>query len=219
MKTPAASPSPAPTPTPVRNIGLYVALVPAIALVGVWSLGVSALVRKEYDPALPQWVVFIAAAAVIVGVLMLIGRLLRTGPGQRFVQILLGCLLIPLFGAVFGGFYFWLARRMARDRDPVMMALLAVGLGITVFGFGIATSMEPGHMAGVFGVALAGLMALRFMFPRRPMGMTRFGALHFLSFVLVMVVASVEDERRQKLRAPPLNSGTAGRSTHPLPTP
>jgi hypothetical protein len=35
------------------------------------------------------------------------------------------------------------------------------------------------------------------------MGMIRFGALHFLSFFLVMAVASIEDDRRQKIRALP----------------
>ncbi len=189
-----------PTANPTRSIGVYFALIPAAAILGAWSIGLSALIRKEYDPAIPQWVVFITVAATIIGVLMLIGRLMRTKPGLRFSQILVGCLLIPLFGIVFGGFYFWLAERMVRSREPAMTALLAVGLGITVFGFGIATSMELGHMAGVFGVALVGLIALRCVFPHAPMGMIRFGALHFLSFILVMAVASIEDDRRQKVR-------------------
>jgi hypothetical protein len=193
MKSPATNPT--------RSIGVYLALIPAIAILGAWSFGLSAIIRKEYDPAIPQWVVLIAVAAAIIGVLLLIGRMMRTKLGQRSSQILVGCLLIPLFGTVFGGFYFWLADRVVRGREPAMTALLAVGLGITVFGFGIATSMELGHMAGVFGVALVGLIALRFVFPHTPMGMMRFGALHFLSFFLVMAVASIEDDRRQKVRS------------------
>jgi hypothetical protein len=132
MKTPAASTT--------RSIGAYFALIPAVAILCAWSVGLSSLIRKEYDPAIPQWIVLIAVAAAIIGVLMLFGHMMRTKPGRRFSQILVGCILIPLFGTVFGGFYFWLAERMVRGREPAMTALLAVGLGITVFGFGIATS-------------------------------------------------------------------------------
>ena len=196
MKSPATSPT--------RIIGVYFALIPAVAILAAWSFGLSAIIWKQYDPALPQWVVLIAVAAAIIGVLMLIGRMMSTKAGQRFSQILVACLLIPLFGTVFGGFYFWLAERMVRGREPAMTALLAVGLGITVFGFGIATSMELEHMVGVFGVALVGLIALKLVFLRAPMGMIRFGALHFLTFFLVMAVASIEDDRRQKVRSMPL---------------
>jgi hypothetical protein len=69
-------------------------------------------------------------------------------------------------------------------------------------------------MAGVFGVALLGLIALRFVFPHSPMGMIRFGALHFLSFLLVMAVASIEDDRRQHVRLlspePPKSQAESG---------
>ena len=201
MKTPAASTT--------RSIGVYFALIPAVALLGAWSFGLSAIIRKEYDPAIPQWVVLMAVAAAILAVLMLIGRMMSTKPGRRFSQILVAGLLIPLWGTVFGGFYFWLAERMVRGREPAMTALLAVGLGITVFGFGIATSMELGHMAGVFGVALVGLIALKWVFRHTPMGMMRFGALHFLAFFLVMAVASIENERRQKARSLPELRGSS----------
>jgi hypothetical protein len=74
-------------------------------------------------------------------------------------------------------------------------------------------------MIGVFVVSLMGLVGPSLALPHARLGMIRFGALHFLSFFLVMVVASIEDEQRQKERPghpselhPGANRGGDGRT-------
>lgn len=180
-----------------RNYGVYVALIPAVAILAAWSFGISALIRKEYDPAIPQWIVVIAVAAAIIGALMLVGRLLRTSTGQQLTKIGVACLLIPLIAVVFGGIYLWASERIARNREPGSTVIQGVGLGITVFGFGIATAMEVLHMVLVFTGSLVGLIAFRLSSRQAPMSLMRFGALHFLTFFAAMVVASIEDQQRQ----------------------
>jgi len=189
MKTPDAAIA--------RNYGVYVALIPAIAILAAWSFGLSALIRKNFDPPIPQWFVVIVVAAGIIGVLMLFARVLRTPTGQRFVNIGVACLVIPLIATVFGGAYLWISDRFARHRQPLGTLILGVGLGITVFGFGIATAMEVLHMVLVFVGSVIGLIVLRLTSRPAPLGLMTFGALHFLTFFVVMVVASIEDQQRR----------------------
>lgn len=189
MKTPDAAMT--------RNVGLYIVLIPAIAIFASWTFGISALIRKEYNPAIPQWVVVIAVAAALIGALMLIGRMLRTSTGQRFTQIGVACLVIPLVATVFGGIYLWTSDRIARSREPWRTLILGTGLGITVFGFGIATTMEVLHMVLVLAGSLVGLIALRLTSRPGSLSLMRFGALHFLTFFAAMAVASIEHEQRQ----------------------
>ncbi|RYD26334.1 MAG: hypothetical protein EOP87_22905 [Verrucomicrobiaceae bacterium] len=171
------------------------------AVLFAWSAGLSAMVRDAWHPRIPQWLIGCVIAALIVAVMMLAGRLLRTSPGQRIGQTLAICLLGSVVATAFGGIYLWVAERLGRRREPVTTSLLATGLGITVFGFGIATSMELGHMVSVFAAALAGLLSLRFMFKGVPLGIFRFGALHFLTLFLAMAVASIENEQRKQDRS------------------
>lgn len=143
---------------------------------------------------------------------------LRSAPGRPFAKILIG-LLSCAAGAIvmiaFGGLYLLLGERFARRKEPVTTLILATGLGVTVFGFGIAISMEFGHMISVFVGAVVGLVLLKLAFKTSPMGFVRFGALHVLTFFVAMVVASIEDEKRQdeRLESLPLslNSTSAPR--------
>jgi len=184
-----------------RNIGIYVAQLPvmiaAFAILAAWSLGIAALIRKKFDPAIPQWILVIAAAAVIVGALLLIGRMFRTSKGQKLGQILIACLLVPFVATLFGGIYLWIADRTFRGRDPGMTSILGVGLGVTVFGFGFATEMNLTHMVLVFAGSLAGLTLLRLAARKSSLGLMRFGALHFLTLSAAMCVASIENEQRK----------------------
>lgn len=85
-----------------------------------------------------------------------------------------------------------------------MTALLAVGLGITVFGFGVGSLDGAWAHGRRFRGGASGIDdALKWVFRHTPMGMMRFGALHFLAFFLVMAVASIENERREKARSLP----------------
>ncbi len=189
MKTPDAAST--------RNYGIYIAMVPAIALVGVWSFGTSALIRKNFDPPIPQWLVVITVAAAIIGVLMLIARVLRTTTGERFAHIGVACLIVPLIATVFGGAYLWISDRLARNREPLGTLILGGGLGVTVFGFGSATAIDVLHMILIFAGSLAGLIALRLTSRPGALSLMRFGALHSLTFFVAMVVASIEDEERR----------------------
>lgn len=87
----------------IRNIGVYAAMLSGIVILVAWTLGISAVIRKEFDPGIPQWVVVTTVAAAIVGVLLLIERLLRTSVGQKVAGVLMACLMIPLVATVFGG--------------------------------------------------------------------------------------------------------------------
>jgi hypothetical protein len=96
-----------------RNIGVYAATISAIAILVAWTLGISAVIRKEFDPGIPQWLVVTTVAAAIVGVLLLIERLLRTSVGQKVAGVLIACLMIPFVATVFGGIYLWASVQIA----------------------------------------------------------------------------------------------------------
>lgn len=180
-----------------RNYGIYFGLIPAIALLAAWSFGLSAVIRKNFDPPIPQWFVVILVAAWIIGVLMLFARVVRTPTGRRFAGIGVACLVVPLIATVFGGAYLWISDRLARNRQPLGTLILGVGLGITVFGFGRATAMEVLHMVLVFVGSVIGLIVVRLNSRPGPLSLMTFGALHFLTFFLAMAVASVEDQQRR----------------------
>ena len=180
-----------------RNIGSNLLLAPLLALPVVWALGISAHIRQRYDPGIPQWLLVSIMAGMMVGTCWGLGRLLQTHAGRKFGEILMACLLLPLWAIPFGGIYLWASDRIARGREPVATLLLGAGLGITVFGFGIATSMTIPHMLLVFAGALLGLMALRSV-TSHGMGLMRFGPLHFVTFFAAMAVASMEDDQRKK---------------------
>ena len=180
-----------------RNYGFYFVLIPAIALLAAWSFGLSAVIRKNFDPPIPQWFVVILVAAGIIGVLMLFARVVRTPTGRRFAGIGVACLVVPLIATVFGGAYLWISERLARNRQLLGTLILGVGLGITVFGFGMATAMEVLHMVLVFAGSVIGLIVVRLNSRPGPLSLMTFGALHFLTFFLAMAVASVEDQQRR----------------------
>ena len=180
-----------------RNYGFYFVLIPAIALLAAWSFGLSAVIRKNFDPPIPQWFVVILVAAGIIGVLMLFARVVRTPTGRRFAGIGVACLVVPLIATVFGGAYLWISERLARNRQLLGTLILGVGLGITVFGFGMATAMEVLHMVLVFAGSVIGLIVVRLNSRSGPLSLMTFGTLHFLTFFLAMAVASVEDQQRR----------------------
>lgn len=182
------------------NAAYHFVLVPVAAvLAGIYSLGLSGLIRKEFDPAIPQWVIVGAAGLAIVGVSYLIGRSMQTRIGRRIAMITVGCMVVPMVATVFGGIYWWAADRLFPGRASRATVILGAGLGITTFGFGMATSMEISHMAGVFLGSIAGLVLLTGAKPQAPIGLCRFGALHFLTFFAAMAVASVEDQQRRSM--------------------
>ncbi|MCW1921041.1 hypothetical protein OKA05_00650 [Luteolibacter arcticus] len=181
-------------------------LLVAVPMVSAWSFGISATIFKAYS-AIPLSLVVGAVATGIVGAFMLMSRLIRTDTGQRVAQIFTACLVLPMFATVFGGIYVWAADRLFRGRDPGMTATLGAGLGLTVFGFGLATGMEALHMTLVFAGSLAGLIAVRLAMRQQPIGFIGFGALHFLCFFAAMAVASIEDEQRHRPFAPNIASG------------
>jgi hypothetical protein len=180
-----------------RNYGFYLGLIPAIAIIAAWSFGLSAVIRKNFDPPIPQWFVVILVAAGIIGVLMLFARVVRTPTGRLLASIGVACLVVPLIATVFGGAYLWISDRLARNRQPLGTLILGVGLGITVFGFGMATAMEVLHMVLVFAGSVIGLIVVRLNSRPGPLSLMTFGALHFLTFFLAMAVASVEDQQRR----------------------
>jgi len=204
MKAPGAS---------SRNPAIYVALIPTAVLLAVWPLGLAAFIREQFGPAIPQWLVISAAAAAVLGVLALVGSGLRTRLGQRLARVLVGCLFVPLFVALFGWGYFWLSGLIGRNREPGTTLALAVGLGVTVFGFGIATSMEFFHLAVVFAGSLLGLAGLRLKAWPSTVSMTHFGFLHCLTLFGVMVVASVEDAQRRRTISEAIDTSRASEPT------
>jgi hypothetical protein len=189
---------------PNRNIGVYFLTIPLLTLPVVWSLGISAHIRQQYDPAIPQWLLVSVVAGMIVGMCWAFGHLLQTDAGRKSGEIFMICLLFPLWAIPFGGIYLWASDRIARGREPATTSILGVGLGITVFGFGTATAMTLPHMLLVFAGSLLGLVALRLL-TRHGMGLMRFGPLHFLTFFAAMAVASMEDQQRknERERLPP----------------
>lgn len=180
-----------------RNIGSYFLTIPLLTLPAIWALGISANIRQQYDPGIPPWLLVSIVAGMIAGTCWELGRLLQTDAGRKVGEILVACLLLPLWAIPFGGIYLWASDRIARGREPVATLLLGAGLGITVFGFGIATSMTIPHMLLVFAGSLLGLVAARSL-TRHGMGLVRFGLLHFLTFFAAMAVASMEDDQRKK---------------------
>lgn len=189
------------------NAACHFVLVPVVAiLVGAWSLGLSAFIRKEFDPAIPQWAIVGTAGLAIVGVSYVIGRSMQTRIGLRIAMITVGCMLVPMVATVFGGIYWWAANRFSPVRTSWATVILGAGLGITTFGFGIATSMEVPHMIYVFLGSLAGLALLRNAEPQPHDSFLRFGALHFLTFIAAMAVASMEDQQRRSISVEQLPS-------------
>jgi hypothetical protein len=189
-----------------RNIGISLLITPLLALPVIWSLGISAHIRQQYDPGIPQWLLVSVVAGMIVGMCWVFGCLLQTDAGRNFCEIFMICLLFPLWAIPFGGIYLWASDRTARGREPATTLLLGVGLGITVFGFGTATAMTIPHLLLVFAGSLLGLVALRLL-TRHGMGPMRFGPLHFLTFFAAMAVASMEDQQRknERERLPPMH--------------
>ena len=134
----------------------------------------------------------------LVGAFLLLAKLIRTKVGQWSANTLILCIFLPLFATVFGGVYSWGGMWISKGKDPMMTFLLAIGVGISVFGFGFATEMELPHMLFAFVISLAGLLLLKITHQRSTIGPMAFGGLHFLSLFLTMILASIENDQRQK---------------------
>lgn len=185
---------------PQRPVPLWIACLGSIApaaLLLIWSGGLSGYLQARLDHRVPVWITFPAALFFLVGTLLLIGRGIRTKPGQRIMAGLLACLLIPFAATVFGGLYSYPIHRLTKGKDPAASLLLIAGLGVTVFGFGRATGTHALHSLTVFAVSTAGLLLIRAVSGRAPGGLVSYGMLHFAALFGAMCVAAAEDSARK----------------------
>ena len=185
---------------PRRPLPLWITCVGSIAPVAlllIWSGALSGSLQTRLDHQVPVWITFPVALFILVGTFLLIGRGIRTKPGQRIMVGLLACLLVPFAATDFGGLYSYPVHRLTKGKDPAASLLLIAGLGLTVFGFGWATGTQLVHSLTVFTVSSAGFLLIRAVSGRAPGGLVGYGMLHFAALLGAMCVAAEEDSARK----------------------
>jgi hypothetical protein len=107
--------------------------------------------------------------------------------GARAREALLLFVALPVVGVLFGGIYSVPAIKLSRGRDPWLSVLLLSGLALTVFGTGFLLRIPAARLGGVYMVVSVALFAVRRAFGGLERNLERFGIVHLLALLLVLI--------------------------------
>lgn len=125
---------------------------------------------------------------------------------ENFSEVFLLLFMLPFVGLMLGAIYSWPAMVVTKERDPWLTLLLALGLGITVFGVGIFSHIPLSYLAAVWLLAVILLLLVRSAF-----GLTgnieHFGMAHILTILLVLLASVFSNAQRKSalLKSKPPN--------------
>lgn len=115
-----------------------------------------------------------------------------------FREALVIILALPIVGLFMGAVFSFPAMKVSRGRDPWLTLLLALALAVTVFGVGIPAGGAPRHLLLVLGLALLLLLLVRLFVWSFDGNAERFGMIHGLTLVLLLVVVMVDRRLRAR---------------------